>query len=170
MHVSDSHINTSTVWSSHRTLHRTMGCAQNLVIHNVEIWWWWWWWWWWWCWYQAWIQYGTSIGPMIQANDFKQVQWPILLIEFWARAGILTAVSKRLFRIAYNTQRGVVVCGYSLIRVITPVCCSEEVMTVVVVGAVAVTVAVCGMIIIINRFDVLNFTLCCWKWCSEKLE
>ena len=34
-------------------------------------------------------------------------------------------------------------------------------MTVVVVGAVAVTVAVCGMIIIINRFDVLNFTLCC---------
>ena len=76
-------------------------------------------------------------------------------------AGILTAVSKQLFQIAYNTQSGVVLCGSSLIRVITLVCCSEEVMAAVVVVAVAATVAVCGMIIIINQFDVLNFTLCC---------
>ena len=32
---------------------------------------------------------------------------------------------------------------------------------VVAVAAVAATVEVCGMIIIINLFDVLNFTLCC---------
>ena len=80
-------------------------------------------------------------------------------------AGISTAVLKRLFRIAYNTQNGVVLYGYSLIWVITPVCCSEAVMAaaaavvvVAVVVAVAAAAAVCGMwymIIIVDLIDLV---------------
>ena len=51
------------------------------------------------------------------------------------------SVSTRLFqRIDSSTQSGVVLCGYSLIWVITPVCCLEAVMAasdVVIVGVVA---------------------------------
>ena len=160
MYVRDSHIDTSTASLSHCTSHCTMECAQHLVIHNAEIWWWWCW-----CWYQAWIQYGTSISPMIQANVLKQMQWPILLVRFWAMAGISTAVLKRLFRIAYNTQNGVVLYGYSLIWVITPVCCSEAVMA-------AAAAAVCGMwymIIIVDLIDLVCWILhCVVENCASK--
>ena len=45
----------------------------------------------------------------------------------------------RFRRIADSTQSDVVLCGHSLIRVITPVCCSEAVMA---AAAVVVVVAV----------------------------
>ena len=66
------------------------------------------------------------------------------------------SVSTRCQRIAdSSTQSGVFLCGYSLMRIVTPVCCLEAVM-----AAVAAAVTVCGVIVIVDRFDVLHFTLC----------
>ena len=58
----------------------------------------------------------------------------------------MSCVSKRFRRIVdstQSTQSDVVLCGHSLIRVITPVCCSEAVMAaaVVVVAVVAADAA-----------------------------
>jgi len=59
---------------------------------------------------------------MIQAHVLKQVQWPILLVGFWIARddGIRVCVMSvlRFQRIANSTQSNVVLCDYSLTRVI----------------------------------------------------
>ena len=62
----------------------------------------------------------------------------------------MMSVSRRSFqRIANSTQSDVVLCDYSLIWFITPVCCSEAVMAAVDGGVDAV----CCAGIIVDRFD-----------------
>ena len=116
---------------------------------------------------------------MIQANVLKQVQWPILLVGFLATAGIFSTVSKR-FRIAMSISRSfrriadstqnrvIVMLDYSLISVITPVCCSEAVMAasdvvIVVVVASAAAAAATGS-------SSSLFVNICRKGCSQKLK